>query len=106
MGEQELRKDKGPTTSKQLFRVNFDELIRCDHRTASLVQGVESPLVATLRSEYLECVTYAMLGLEVLRRGRATQRELQVVCGGFVYAAMWCTSWKWECCPSPLPLWK
>ena len=88
MGEQELRKDKRPTSSKQLFRIyldNFDELTRCDEKTALLVQGVESPMVDP---KLQKCVIYAMLGLEVLRRGRATQRKLQVVCGGFVYAAM------------------
>ena len=45
MGEQELRKDKGPTSSKQLFRIyldNFDELTRRDERTALLVQGVST----------------------------------------------------------------
>ena len=52
LGEQGLRKDKGPTSSKELFRIyldNFDELTRKD-----MVQGVESFMVATLRGEYLE----------------------------------------------------
>ena len=31
---------------------------------------------------------YTCLALELLRRGAATQREMQVVCGGFVYFAM------------------
>ena len=55
MGEQELRKDKDPTNSKQLFRMdNFDELIRCDEKTARLVQGEESPMVATLVMGWLQ----------------------------------------------------
>ena len=31
---------------------------------------------------------YVLLGLEALRRGRVTLRELQVICGGFVYICM------------------
>ena len=31
---------------------------------------------------------YALLGLELLKRGQCTLKELQVVCGGFVYMAM------------------
>ena len=33
-------------------------------------------------------VQYCKLGLELLVRGQSTLRELQVVCGGFVYVAM------------------
>ena len=31
---------------------------------------------------------YSLLGIELLKRGKATLKELQVVCGGFVYIAM------------------
>ena len=42
----------------------------------------------TMSAKPSKIAKYVRLGLEVLRLGKASQKELQVVCGGLVYAAM------------------
>ena len=127
-GETELRKDKGGTSAKNLFRIyldNFDQVERLSSRTAELVKGTVSAQLLQLRQDYEalglprhpkkaverklkaeiqgalfdgllgyaiakpdKIWQYALLGLQLLENGRCTLKELQVVCGGFVYIAM------------------
>ena len=127
-GEGEMRKDKGQSSSSELFRIyldNFDQIERVDASTADLIKGTPSAQILQLRSDYAElCLPrhpkkavvrqpraeiqgalfdgeagyamakpskvwqYAILGMELLQRNKASLKELQVTCGGFVYIAM------------------
>ena len=56
-GEAELRRDRLFSTCPKLFRVyldNFDELVRVNRETASLVAGTPTPEVERLRESYTE----------------------------------------------------
>eukprot|EP00435_Cladocopium_sp_Y103_P007936 s2109_g2.t1 len=126
--EQEMRKDRPATSSKEAYRVyldNFDIIQKVDPETADQVEGQPSMLALLARQAYADaglprhpkkstCQSklaevqgaildgslgvaypkpakvgvYVSLALELLRRGAATQRELQVVCGGFVYFSL------------------
>ena len=54
-GECEMRKDKPPSSSRDLFRVyldNFDQVEKLDPQTASIVKGTPSAQVLQLRHDY------------------------------------------------------
>ena len=127
-GEREMRKDKGMSSSSNLFRIyldNFDLVEKTDPATAALIEGTPAEQVLQLRKDYeamglprhpkkaverklkaevqgaifdgsqgfamakpAKVWQYALLGCELLLKGRASLKELQVVCGGFVYVAM------------------
>eukprot|EP00438_Fugacium_kawagutii_P033542 Skav210141 [mRNA] locus=scaffold268:21657:25180:+ [translate_table: standard] len=109
-GESEIRKDKPFSSSGHLFRIyldNFDELKKVSRGMAEMVQGKVSPLALGLREEYLhlqgaivdgtvgiafpkpeKLVKYCHFGRRLLQQSHCTQRQAQVVGGGFVYIAM------------------
>ena len=127
-GESEMRKDKGPSSAPNQFRIyldNFDQIERLDSATAELIKGTASAQVLQLREDYCELGLprhpkkgvqrqfeaeiqgaifdgkerfampkpqkvwqYALLGMELVGKGSCSLKELQVVCGGFVYFAM------------------
>ena len=63
---------------KNQFSSNFKQ------RSKEHVDGDQGPLCA----KPSKVCKYVALALEILRRGKASQKELQVIGGGFVYAAM------------------
>ena len=126
--EQEIRRDKPSSASKNLFRVyldNWDQVRKVDRTLRDLVVGTPSPSQLALRQQYNQLnlprhpkkavgsqlkaeiqgalldgeagvayakpekiLKYLNLAWEVVQRGYATQRELQVVAGGLVYITM------------------
>lgn len=127
-GERELRRDRPPTVSRDLFRVyldNWDQIRKVDRFLAAEIEGKPSEEQQAMRSEYAavqlprhpgksvegaltaevqgavidgnagvayakpdKILKYMGLAWELVHRGRATQRELQVIAGGLVYICM------------------
>lgn len=83
-GHQELRRDRGFSSANHLYRVyldNYGEL--ADNPGA---KGRGSGGTAAPKGD--KVLKYARLACELLVRGRASQKELHIVGGGFVYIAM------------------
>ena len=127
-GHKELRRDRPPTVSKEMFRIyldNWDEVRKVDKALVDEVEGLPSPAQVAMRHQYSELelprhpkkavqgsltaevsgayidgqagvafarpskiLKYLGLAWEVITRGRASQKELQVVAGGLVYICM------------------
>lgn len=100
-GEAEMRRDRVGSSSSALHRVylgNFDLLERRDKVQAEAIKGMVSEVVVALTEEYERrglprhpkkpTARACVLALSLAERGVCTLKELQVVCGGFVYFCM------------------
>ena len=60
----------------------------CQERIAEVQGALVDGTLGVAYPKPAKVGVYTRLALELLRRGAATQRELQVVCGGFVYFSL------------------
>ena len=85
-----------PSELVECLREYYTQSALPRHPKKSVEQALEAEVqgawvdgsLGTVSAKPSKVAKYVKLGLEVIARGRASQRELQVVGGGFVYIAM------------------
>ena len=85
-----------PSDVAQALRKVYEEMGLPRHPKKSVEQALQAEVqgawidgvAGTISAKPSKIAKYVALGLEVLREGKASQRELQVIGGGFVYIAM------------------